>query len=135
VKRFSWILTLPLLVIAVVFSVSNRQAIMFDIWPFDLTVTLPAFVPVLGALFIGFVAGGIVAWISAGRTRARARAAERDLQSAQFELSRLKREQERRRSEAGMEARALAAPSSASLVSTSDAKLRAGGGAARSAEA
>jgi hypothetical protein len=134
VKRFSWIITLPLLVIAVIFSVSNRQPVVFDIWPFDLAITLPAFLPVLGALFVGFLAGGFIAWLSGGRARARARDALRDLETARMENARLKREQEKRRSEAGMEARALAAPPSASPRTGNPARLADSGGAARSAE-
>ena len=128
-KRFSWIITLPLLAIAVIFSVSNRQAITFDLWPLDLAVSVPAFLPILVALFVGVMAGGLIAWWTGGRTRARARDLQRDLEHARMENARLKREQEKRRSEANMEARALTAPPSAR-----PAKLPARGEAARSSE-
>ncbi len=127
-KRLSWIITLPLLVVAVIFSVANRQLITFDIWPTEYSIAVPAFLPVLIALFLGFLAGGFIAWWSAGRARQRARDLQRDLEHQRFETARLKRELEKQSKahaealeNAGAQNSLPAAPSSALPVTRADA--------------
>ena len=51
----------------------------------------PVYLVALGGLAVGFFAGGIVAWFGAGRTRARARAAERTVRAREVELEDLRR--------------------------------------------
>ncbi len=90
-KVLYWIVALPLAAVFVVFSLNNRTEVVLDFWPLDvMTLAVPVFGLVLASLVAGFLAGGLVAWNSAGRTRRRARAegrragrAERDLKAAQ----------------------------------------------------
>ena len=91
-RWLSWILLLPLGVAVVVFSVSNRAATQVDFWPFGYIVELPVFAIVLTSLLLGFVLGGIVAWLSNAKNRSHARAANRDATSARRELAALRRE-------------------------------------------
>jgi uncharacterized integral membrane protein len=79
VKHFSWILTLPLTVVVIVFAVANRDFVPLDLWPFEVALELPVFVLVLGSLLVGFVIGALVMWLSAGKQRRRARAARSEL--------------------------------------------------------
>lgn len=76
-KRFSWILTLPLIAVAVIFSIANRESVTLDLWPFELTLQLPLFVILLACIAFGLVVGGMATWLSAGPTRRRARQARR----------------------------------------------------------
>ena len=88
-KRLSLLLTLPLLLIAVLFTVANRESLNVGLWPFEYGVGLPVFVWILGSLFAGLLAGALIAWLSAGKLRRRARAAERraaDLERELFHL-------------------------------------------------
>ena len=39
-----------------------------DLWPFEASLALPLFVLVLVSLFVGFLAGACVMWITAGKT-------------------------------------------------------------------
>ena len=94
-RRLSWIITLPLLIVVVVFAVTNRHLVAFDFWPFSLEVAVPAFLPVLVSALIGFLVGGFIAWVSAGRSRSRARNAERDAEHLRLELARARREIEK----------------------------------------
>jgi len=77
VKRFSWILTLPLIAVAVIFSIANRESVTLDLWPFELSLQLPLFVILLACIAFGLVVGGMATWLSAAPARRRARQARR----------------------------------------------------------
>ncbi len=94
-KRLSWILTVPLMIVAVVFAVTNRSGATLNLWPLGITLEAPLFVLVLLSLLVGLIAGGTIAWMSAGRARRRARAAEYRANSAERELDTLRRKVER----------------------------------------
>lgn len=99
-KVFFWIIVVPFAAAIIVFSVNNQTEVRLDLWPLHVvTVPLPVFLIVLVSLVVGFFAGGMIAWGSAGRTRARTEArradqAERDLTTAQNRIDRLLSEAE-----------------------------------------
>ena len=72
-RRLSFIVSLPLFIILVIFAVDNRSALALSFWPLPWGVALPAFVALFLALLIGFLAGAVAAWLSGGRTRQRLR--------------------------------------------------------------
>lgn len=86
-KRLSWIVSLPLLFLAVLFALSNRQAVTLDLWPFEVGLTLPLYLLFLATLFIGFLFGGLAAWLSAGRQRRRARELRNRLAALEREVA------------------------------------------------
>jgi uncharacterized integral membrane protein len=90
VKYFSWIISLPLLAIAVIFAVQHRQRVGIDLWPLPIEVAPPLYLLVMLAIFVGFVAGGFLTWISQGKHRKRAR-------QRRYEAERLERELEQTR--------------------------------------
>lgn len=90
-KHVSWIVTVPLMVVLVVFAVVNRQSVTLDLWPLDMSLRLPLFILLLGSLFVGLLVGGTAAWLSAGSTRRRARAAEHRAADCEREIARLRR--------------------------------------------
>ncbi len=95
-RRISWIVTVPLMLVLVVFSVVNRDRVPIDLWPFDLqTVPLPISFLVLGGIFVGFLAGALIMWISASRGRRRAREAKFRSSHLEREVIRLQREVDR----------------------------------------
>jgi len=77
VKRFSWILTLPLIVVAAIFAIANRELITLDLWPFELSPQLPLFVILLACIVFGLVVGSLATWLSAAPTRRRLRQTRR----------------------------------------------------------
>ena len=101
-RRISWIVTLPLMLALVVFSLANRGEVSLDLWPFKESITLPLAWLLLAALFIGLLVGGGVAWLSGARHRRRARELRFDKTHLEREVIRLRRDVER--------ARAAAAP-------------------------
>nr|WP_153202596.1 LapA family protein [Niveispirillum sp. SYP-B3756] len=63
VRYLSWIITLPLAVIAISFAVSNLTPVPLSLWPLPFFVEAPAFALVLVTLVVGFLLGGLTVWI------------------------------------------------------------------------
>ena len=59
-KIASRLLTIPLAVLIVVFSLSNRGTVNIGFWPFSKGVDLPLFVIVLVAVLIGLLWGFLI---------------------------------------------------------------------------
>ena len=99
-KVLFWIVVAPMAAAIIVFSVNNRTEVVLDLWPLDtVPVPVPVYALALAAVVVGFLAGGVVAWNSAGKSRRRARTesrradqAERDLAAAQDRIERLQSE-------------------------------------------
>jgi len=72
-RRFSYMISLPLAVILVVFAIANRESLAINFWPLPWIASLPSFLALFFALLIGFLAGAVAAWLSGGRGRRRAR--------------------------------------------------------------
>jgi uncharacterized integral membrane protein len=94
VKRFSWILTLPLIVVAVIFAIANREPIDLDLWPFEVSPQIPLFVILLAFLAVGLVVGGLATWLSAAPARRRAGQARRRVAELEREAARLRQERD-----------------------------------------
>jgi uncharacterized integral membrane protein len=89
-----WLLVLVLSLVIIVFAVLNREPIELDLWVYQ-TPPIPAFVLTLIGIFIGFIWGGIVAWISAGRYRRRIRDLRRHVEADEREKAILRRQIEK----------------------------------------
>lgn len=99
-KRFSWILTLPLIVVAVIFAIANREPITLDLWPLEASPRLPLFVILLACVGFGVAVGGLATWLSAAPARQRARQARRrvaELEREQMQAAEARPRQERDR--------------------------------------
>jgi uncharacterized integral membrane protein len=99
-----WIIGLPVLAAAILFALENRGTLALNFWPSGYVLSLPVYLAVFAAVVVGFLLGGIVAWMTGGHRRAEQRQVER-------EYERLRRENEElhRRLEAA-EAAAKQAP-------------------------
>ena len=70
-------------VLVVLFAVSNRAAVEITVWPFPFQVIMPAWLVVLLALLVGFLAGLTAAWFAGAakrRERKRLRGQVKDLE-------------------------------------------------------
>ena len=90
-KLLYWLIAAPLMVLAVLFAVSNRESVDLALWPLPWVVEPPVYAIVLGALALGVVVGAAVAWIGGGRARGRARSAERKVQEQQRDVEALEK--------------------------------------------
>ena len=69
---------IPLAIVLVALAVANRAPVAFTLDPFNpgnpgLTVSLPLFVFLFGALALGLVIGSVATWVRQGRYRKLAR--------------------------------------------------------------
>jgi putative membrane protein len=90
VKHFSWIITIPITVIVVIFALANRQPVQLDLWPFEISFAMPLFLLVLGCLLVGFFVGATVMWVSDGRVRRRERENRSKVRALESEMQKLK---------------------------------------------
>src|SRR5258708_2737589 len=95
-RRLSYIVTLPLAIILVVFAIANRDLLVINFWPLPWTASLPAFLALFLALLIGFLAGAMAAWLSGRRTRRRARDLAETSRAQAYQIA----EHDRRQAEA-----------------------------------
>lgn len=70
------ILVSPLLLLLVLFALSNRAPLHLTLWPTGLARDIPASLAILAALGIGVALGAVIVWLPALALRARARRAE-----------------------------------------------------------
>jgi lipopolysaccharide assembly protein A len=73
-KLLFWLVALPLIIVAALFAVANREPVTISLWPLADPFEVPLFIALIATLYGGVVLGGFVAWVSAGRSRRRARA-------------------------------------------------------------
>ena len=89
-RHISWIVTIPVALVAILFAISNRGIVTLSLWPLPFTLATPVYLATLVALVLGFLAGGFIVWNSQRRHRRRARREsnrvlylERELKEAQ----------------------------------------------------
>lgn len=84
------IIALPLLLLLVLFALSNRAPVHLGLWPTDYALELPLSLAVLGAMAIAFLAGGTLVWFTALAQRQRARRAEHTVRLLEEQVQELK---------------------------------------------
>ena len=84
-KFFFWIVVLPISLAVLVFAVINTQMVEVDLFVY--AVPLPLFAIGLIGVFVGFVWGGMIAWLHAGKARQRARNYARQAESERREMA------------------------------------------------
>jgi len=91
-RLLSWIIMAPVTAVVIVFTVENLQDVEIGLWPFAGKWSVPLYLVALLCILFGFIAGGVVAWVSGGRRRRKARAlADRNV-LLQRQLEELRRE-------------------------------------------
>lgn len=86
-KLLRWIAGTLAAIVLVLFAVSNRTTVPLRIEPLPFLIESPLYVALLGSLVVGFLLGGIVAWLSGHKWRRRARHAEREVERLKTELA------------------------------------------------
>ena len=72
-RIFGLLLLLPLLLVLVLFGLSNRQEVALELWPFDLAWVVPLSTAMLVLAALAFLFGAAVTWASALAWRRQAR--------------------------------------------------------------
>lgn len=79
---------LVLVLILVVFGLSNREVVTLGFWPTGYSLALPLSLAVLAGMGVAFLLGGAVVWLDHLGLRRRARRAEAQVARLQAELTR-----------------------------------------------
>jgi uncharacterized integral membrane protein len=82
-----WILTAPIVVIVVLFAVSNLDSVTLHLFPLPYDLTVRLYLLTLITLFMGFVLGSIVTWVADRKRRRETRLQARRLQELEHELT------------------------------------------------
>ncbi|MBL8832613.1 MAG: LapA family protein [Rhodospirillales bacterium] len=86
-----WIFAGLLAALAGLFALGNRGDVRVDFWPLGPAFEMPVFVALVGALYVGFGLGALIAWLAQGRTRKRAREATKRAEALARELADVKK--------------------------------------------
>jgi lipopolysaccharide assembly protein A len=81
------LLAIPLMVILVVFALSNKQVVRLGLWPTDVVIDVPVSLAVLGIAGLFFLFGALVVWTGALAERSRARRAEATVRQLEAQLA------------------------------------------------
>jgi len=87
VRIIYWIFAGLLAALAGLFALGNRGDVRVDFWPLGPAFEMPVFVALVGALYVGFGLGALIAWLAQGRTRKRAREATKRAEALARELA------------------------------------------------
>jgi uncharacterized integral membrane protein len=79
-----------LLLLLVLFVLSNRMPLHLTLWPTDYSLTLPASIVILGAMAVAFLAGALLVWLGELGRRRRARQAEQTMKLLEDQVKALK---------------------------------------------
>jgi uncharacterized integral membrane protein len=82
-----WILLLPLLILLVLFGLSNKEEVSLSLWPFDLAWVAPLSVAVLVIGAICFLLGAAITWAAGLSHRRHARRMEEAARVMEAELA------------------------------------------------
>ena len=86
-KYLRWLIVLILALGLGAFAIHNHQLVTLDLWPLPYAeVKVAAFILVLAAAFVGFILGGLIAWIGGAASRRAARDKARALATTRREL-------------------------------------------------
>ncbi len=88
-RLISWFLMIPVAAAVILLSVANREDVTVSLAPLPAAFALPLPVVILGAVGVGFLWGALMAWISGGRCRARARRNRYRAEQAERDAKRL----------------------------------------------
>ena len=72
IGRFLWLVIIVVtVIISMAFAASNDSEVTLHLWPFEIGLSLPVWLAVLGALGAGIVTGGLIVWLSTIAIRTR----------------------------------------------------------------
>lgn len=87
---FSWLFSLPLLVLAVCFAIGNREPTIINIWPLGYITTVKIYALALVPLAIGLLSGAGMQWFIALRHKMAAQKLGKEIAQLKLENAKLK---------------------------------------------
>lgn len=98
-RVFTIVIAFPMALVLIALAVANRHAVRLVLDPFRpespaISLVLPFYAYLFGALALGIVAGGLAVWLSQGHWRSAARVRFQEARRWQAEADRLARERD-----------------------------------------
>ena len=87
------LIAVPLLILLVLFVLSNRAPVRLGLWPTDYVLELPLSLTLVGAMAVAFLAGGLLVWLTELPRRRRARRTEEQVRLLEAQVEELKARQ------------------------------------------
>ena len=84
------LISLPILLLLVLFALSNTAPVEIGVWPTGLSLHAPLSLVVLSGMAIAFLLGGVLVWFTELGQRRRARRAERTIRMLEQQVQDLK---------------------------------------------
>ena len=81
------ILLSPLLLLVILFALSNTEMVSLTLWPTDLLVAAPLSLVILCAMGLAFLLGALTTWVAGLGSRLRARRAGQEAAALRTELA------------------------------------------------
>ena len=85
-----FIIGLIITIFIAAFAVLNREEVLLTWSPIHDPITLPIYAVALASMAIGFIIGGTIVWLNAGKVRKEKRKQKKNIKILEKELSRLK---------------------------------------------
>lgn len=82
-----WSVTALVALLVIVFAVSNRAMVTLTLFPLPAALDAPLYLVVIAAVALGFLAGALVAWLSAGKHRRDARLLRQRIERLQRDVN------------------------------------------------
>jgi len=89
-KVLFWIVGVPLLLLAGLFAINNRELVTVSLWPLADPIEVRLFVAIVAPLYAGVLIGAAAAWWSGRHARSRAREQSRRAASLERDNAALK---------------------------------------------
>lgn len=81
------ILLSPVLLLVILFALSNTEMVRLTLWPTDLLVAAPLSLVILSAMGLAFLLGALTTWVVGVAARLRARRASHEAATLRAELA------------------------------------------------
>ena len=78
-KLLYWLIALPIGLILIVFSISNRDGVVVSFSPLPFEMSIPLFLLVFAIFVLGVLVGGLLGWMGGHGARRRARERRRKI--------------------------------------------------------
>jgi uncharacterized integral membrane protein len=84
------LIAVPLLLLLVLFALSNTAPVRLALWPTDYSLQSPLSLTILGGMAVAFLIGGVLVWMTSLSQRQRARRAEHAVRLLEAQVQELK---------------------------------------------
>src|ERR1700734_1769109 len=89
-RAFRLVIAIPLLLLLVLFTLSNTTPIRLSLWPTDYSLQSPLSLAILAAMGVAFLVGGLLVWFSTLAQRRRANRAEHAVRLLEAQVDELR---------------------------------------------